>query len=199
MDGPDRSGKSTLSGLLWERLRRRGVSCLRTREPGGVPLAEALRRVLLDKTRDIAPFTEFLLYEAARSQHSRDLILPALARYQVVLCDRFSPATYAYQGAARGIPRRLIDLVDGVATEGVEPDLTAVIDLPESEFQKRGSRSREDRLEREGARFRRRVREGFKDYVRRHREAFLIDGRKNSGEIAAEIMRRLDPMLKRRP
>ncbi len=163
-----------------------------------MPLAEALRRVLLDKSRAIAPFAEFLLYEAARTQHSQDLILPALSKYKVVLCDRFSPATYAYQGAARGIPRRLIDLVDGGATKGLKPDLTAVIDLPESEFQKRGSRSREDRLEREGARFRRRVRKGFRDYARRRREAFLIDGRKNPEEIVGEILKRLEPMLNKR-
>lgn len=187
-----------MAGLLCERLRRRGVSCLRTREPGGVPLAEALRRVLLDKSRAIAPFAELLLYEAARTQHAQDLILPALSKYRVVLCDRFSPATYAYQGAARGISRRLIDLIDGVATKGLQPDLTAVIDLPESEFQKRGSRSREDRLEREGERFRRLVRAGFRGYVRRRRGAFLIDGRKNSGEIVGEILKRLDPLLKRR-
>ncbi len=162
-------------------------------------LAEALRRVLLDKTMAISPFAELLLYEAARTQHARDLVLPALSRYRVVLCERFSPATYAYQGAARGIARRLIDLIDGEATRGLRPNLTAVIDLPESEYQRRGTPSREDRLERAGARFRRRARRGFRDYVRRHREAFLIDGRKSSAEIADEIMSRIEPLLKRRP
>ncbi len=176
LDGPDRSGKSTQARLLAEFLGRRKIPFLLTREPGGSALSEIIRKVLLDRRIRIGPLAELFLYEAARAQHVEETILPALRRGRLVICDRFSPATYAYQACGRGLDPRRVEGVDRWARGGVAADLAIVIDVPESGFRRRGKREGADRMERESASFRRKVREGFRSYARRHRRVLLVDG-----------------------
>ncbi|MDD5656933.1 MAG: dTMP kinase [Elusimicrobia bacterium] len=195
LEGPDKCGKSTQARLLARRLRRRGPRLLHTREPGGTKLAEAVRRVLLRPGHRVDPLAELFLYEAARAQHTREKILPALRRGEWVLCERYSLATLAYQGHARGLPLPMIRVLDRVATGGLRPDLTVVLDIPESEFSRRDRRRRLDRLELESARFRRRVREGYRLLARRLPGCVLLNGRRPPRVVHAQIVRHVDRLL----
>lgn len=130
-EGPEGGGKSTQSRLLGRALEARGYSVLLTREPGGTPFGETIREILLgSRHSDMLPETEALLSTAARAQHVAEVIQPALARGQIVLCDRFVDSTLAYQGAGRGLEiSALIDL-QRFALRGVWPDLTLLLDVP---------------------------------------------------------------------
>ena len=167
-EGPEGAGKSTQLKLCAEYLRSRNMEVITTREPGGTPLAEQLRGILKTHSGDekLHPETELLLMEAARSQHMRELILPALERGCTVLCDRFYDSTAAYQGAARNIDRKLIDDLNLFASGFRKPDLTFILDLDvESGFRRAGKRAETageyDRFEAETRSFHLRVREAF--------------------------------------
>lgn len=167
-EGPEGAGKSTQIQLCAEYLRSRGLEVVTTREPGGTPLAEQLRSILKTHSgsEKLHPETELLLMESARSQHMRELILPALERGAVVLCDRFYDSTTAYQGAARNIDRDLIDDLNLFASAFRRPDMTFLLDLDvESGFRRAGKRSETageyDRFEAENRSFHLRVREAF--------------------------------------
>lgn len=131
LEGPEGAGKSTNREYLAERLRAEGIEVLLTREPGGTPLAEKIREVLLatgDEVMD--PDTELLLVFAARAQHLAQVIRPALARGAVVICDRFTDSTYAYQGAGRGLSLERIATLETFVQGDLRPHLTLVFDLP---------------------------------------------------------------------
>jgi dTMP kinase len=194
LEGPDKSGKSTQARLLLSTLRRQGLPCVHTREPGGTGLAEAVRGVLLDPHQQVDPLAELFLYEASRAQHTREKILPALARGSWVLCERYSLATFAYQGYARGLSLPMIRTLDRIATGGLRPDLTIVLDIPESEFASRDQARKLDRLERESLAFRKRVRDGYRLLARRLRGCALINGRRPLAEVQAEIARRVEAL-----
>jgi dTMP kinase len=165
LEGVEGSGKSTQIRNLAEVLRQAGYRVLHTREPGGTPSAEAIRDILLTapSQEPIAPQTEALLILAARCQHVTYLITPALRRATVVLCDRFSDSTLAYQGFARGLDLEWLMEANRIATGGLTPDLTLVLDLPVSVglARRRADRGQQNRLDRETARFHRKVRRGF--------------------------------------
>src|SRR5438046_2406772 len=108
LEGPDKCGKSTQAALLADRLRERGFSVVHTREPGGTSFAEAIRKILLDDSHRVDPLAELLLYEAARAQHTKEKLLPALEQGQTVIAERYTLATLAYQGFARGLDLGLI-------------------------------------------------------------------------------------------
>lgn len=130
-EGTDGAGKSTQGLYVEAFLRGRGIDCLRTREPGGTPMGEAIRSLLLDKSTLVAtPATELLLVFAARAQHIAELIEPALARGTWVLCDRFTDATYAYQGAAGALGFEAVSRVEQWVQGDLRPDLTLVFDVP---------------------------------------------------------------------
>jgi len=171
-EGIEGSGKSTQIRLLSDFLAARGVPHLVTREPGGTPLAEAVRSLLLEPSRREAPFpeTELLLYEAARCQHARAVVRPALEAGTAVLCDRFCDATLAYQGAGRGLDAAWIEELNAFAANGLVPDLTVLLDLPPEEGLARLARRAggPDRLEAEAIAFHRRVREGYLALATRH-------------------------------
>jgi len=194
LEGPDKCGKSTQAKLLARGLRRRKIPFIHTREPGGTRSAEAIRAVLLDPGLKVAPLAELLLYEASRAQHTREKILPALERGVWVLCERYSLATMAYQGCARGLSMPMIRTLDRIATGGLRPDLTVVLDIPEAEFAARDRSRRLDRLELESAAFRKRVREGYRRLARRLPGCVLVNGRRPLAEVREDIARRVEKL-----
>lgn len=162
-EGVEGSGKTTQITLLGEFLRDRGKTVVLTREPGGTPLAEQIRELLLQKGReDMAPLTELFLYEAARAQHVQARIRPALEAGAVVLCDRFADSTTAYQGAGRHLDADTIQMLNRLATGALGPDHTYILDLPADEGIRRAhARGSTDRMMEETLAFHQRIREQF--------------------------------------
>mgnify|MGYP001773126043 FL=1 len=163
LEGPEGAGKSTNREYLAERLRACGVDVVLTREPGGTPLAERIRELLLTPADEpMAVDTELLLVFAARAQHLAQVILPALERGAVVLCDRFTDATYAYQGGGRGLSIERIAQLEAFVQGELRPDLTLIFDLPvEVGLARAAARGRLDRFEQEGLRFFESVRRAY--------------------------------------
>ena len=163
LEGPEGAGKSTQMLALAEYLRAAGKSVIETREPGGTSLGEAIRHILLDPAQTtLASDAELLLLFAARAQHLAELIRPALARGEWVLCDRFTGASYAYQGGGRGIPGSRIAVLEQWVQADLQPDLILVLDLPvELGLQRAGKRGPADRFEREEQAFFERVRAAY--------------------------------------
>jgi len=165
LEGPEGAGKSTNREYLAERLRACGVDVVLTREPGGTPLAERIRELLLTPADEpMAVDTELLLVFAARAQHLAHVIRPALERGAVVLCDRFTDATYAYQGGGRGLSIERIAQLEVFVQGELRPDLTLIFDLPvEVGLARAAARGRLDRFEQEGLRFFESVRRAYLD------------------------------------
>lgn len=155
LEGPEGAGKSTNREYLADQLRTTGLDVVLTREPGGTPLAERIREVLLAPSDEaMCVDTELLLMFAARAQHLAQVIRPALARGAVVLCDRFTDATYAYQGGGRGLSLERIAQLETFVQGALRPDLTLVFDLPvEIGLARASARGRLDRFEQEGRAF----------------------------------------------
>jgi dTMP kinase len=156
-EGTEGAGKSTLMAALRIALESRGIEVVSTREPGGVPVAEKIRSVILENS--MSPWTELFLYEAARAEHLQRVILPAMSRGAWVLCDRFTDSSLAYQGHARGLPWKKVETLNSLATEGREPDLVVWLDIDPAA----GLRAARDpnRFEAEGVAFQTKVRAGF--------------------------------------
>ena len=163
LEGPEGAGKSTNRDYLAARLREHGLDVVLTREPGGTPLAEKVRELLLAPSDEaMAADTELLLVFAARAQHLAQVIRPALARGAVVLCDRFTDATYAYQGGGRGLSVERIATLEQFVQGDLRPDLTLVFDLPvEVGLARAAARGRLDRFEQEGQAFFEAVRQAY--------------------------------------
>ncbi|HQU16319.1 MAG: dTMP kinase [Chromatiales bacterium 21-64-14] len=164
VEGTEGVGKSTHMPFLESGLRDRGIDVVVTREPGGTPLGEAVRALVLDQRhQEMAPDTELLLMFAARAQHLAQVVLPALEAGSWVLCDRFTDATYAYQGGGRGVdPARIVELERFVQGD-LRPDLTLLLDAPvEIGLERAGRRGPADRFERETLDFFQRVRAAYR-------------------------------------
>jgi dTMP kinase len=159
-EGGEASGKTTQSELLAIHLEAGGWKVLRLREPGGTLLGEEVRRLLLDRDDGLTAEAELLLFLAARAELVRRVILPALVAGAVVICDRFSDSTYAYQGYGRGLALDTVRRLDAWATGGLKPDLTLLLDLP-VELSRRRLGDNNDVFEREDDAFHERVREGY--------------------------------------
>jgi len=161
LEGIEGSGKTTQAERLRDLLARRGLDVVVTREPGGSPIAEKIREILLDpRNRKMVALTELFLYEASRTQHVAEVIRPALEAGKTVICDRFFDASTAYQGNARGLDMETVERLNLLATGGIVPDLTIVLDLPAEVGLRRLKRSR-DRIESEAIEFHERVRQGY--------------------------------------
>ncbi|HPQ70678.1 MAG TPA: dTMP kinase [bacterium] len=182
-EGPEGSGKTTQIVRAVEYLRSCGLPVVQTREPGGTPIADQIRAVLLRADNAaITPLTELLLYFAARAQHVAEVVRPALEAGKIVVCDRFADSTWAYQGHARGMNTEMIERLNDIATGGLRPDLTLLYDLPIEEGLRRArSRAeclddaeREDRFENEALEFHRKLREGFLLLARREPLRFRV-------------------------
>jgi dTMP kinase len=197
-EGIEGCGKSTQARLLGEYLRRQGYVTVETREPGGTPLAEKIRSLMLDRTDEpVAPETEAFLVFAARRQHVAQVIEPALARGAIVLCDRFSDSTLAYQGYARGMNVSMLERLNRLATHAVAPDLTLVFDVPVATgLARRQSAAETNRLDRESLRFHRKVRAGFLDLATRHPKRMkVIPARAAKETVTRAVVRVVAPML----
>lgn len=188
LEGPDKSGKSTQARLLVDALKDRGLEVLHTREPGGTSVAEGVRKVLLDPNLTIDPVAELFLYEASRAQHTSEKILPALKEGKVVISERFTMSTDAYQGFARGLGLKTTTTLNKIATSGLAPDLTILLDIPVAEFDARDQGRELDRLERENAEFRRKVREGYLKAAKADKNAVVLDGRLPADAIQKRIL-----------
>jgi dTMP kinase len=188
LEGVDGAGKSTHLDGLAASLRQRGKSVTVTREPGGTALGEKLREILL--AQPMHPDTETLLMFAARREHLAQVIVPALAEGRWVICDRFTDATYAYQGGGRGMaPDRIAALERWVHGE-LQPDLTLVFDVPAAVARQRlaASQSHPDRFEREDADFFERVRRAYLDRARADpRRVRIVNGNRASAEVKKEL------------
>lgn len=186
-EGIDGAGKSTHIDAVAERLRGRGGEVLSTREPGGTALAEQLRELVLHTTMDA--LTETLLVFAARRDHVSQVIRPALGRGACVLCDRFTDATFAYQGGGRGFDLGVLAALEGWVQEGLQPDLTLLFDLPASvAAQRRGAARAPDRFERQDEAFFERVIDGYRRRALADPGRFAqIDARRPTEEVARQI------------
>jgi dTMP kinase len=175
-EGPEGSGKSTHAQLLASYLKKRGRRVIVTREPGGTKLARAFRRLLLETGDGLSPLAELFLYETDRAQHVEETILPALKRGQTVLCDRYTDSTLAYQGDGRGLDRGIIQALNRIASQDVTPDLTILLDVPAEKGlrQARAFKKGDDRLERAGLAFHKRVRQGFLRLAKREPKRFAV-------------------------
>jgi len=161
-EGCEGCGKSTHSRLLYEYLKKLGYECTITREPGGTRAGEEIRKILLhSEDISISDVTELFLFESARAEITRQIIRPALDKKRVVICDRFSDATLAYQGYGAGIPAKIIKILDRVATDGIKPDLTLVLDIDIATGLARAKRKGYDRIEKKALGYHKRVRAGY--------------------------------------
>lgn len=189
-EGPEGAGKSTQLRLLADRLQAQGAAPLLTKEPGGTPVGERLREVVLDPALTMAPLSEFLLYSSSRAQLVADAIRPALDAGKVVLCDRFAGASVAYQGYGRGLPLGLIHFVTRLVTEGLKPDLTLFFDLePEVGLARVARRGSKDRLEQADLAFHRRVREGFLTQAEADPSWVTLDASLSETELQVQVWR----------
>ena len=199
-EGPEGGGKSTHAKELAEALRAEGKTVLETREPGGTRLAELIRGLVREERED-PPVTraEVLLFLAARAQVVANVIRPALARGEWVVCDRFSDSTFAYQGYGRGIDVALLKDLNEFATEGLVPDLTILLDVPPEVSRVRlaerqsATATSADRIESAGELFHRRLRDGFLELARREPARFVvIDSSGPREEVSQGVMKAVD-------
>jgi dTMP kinase len=199
LEGIEGAGKSSLQQALARALKERGLDVVATREPGGTPLAEQIRALVLARRAEgVPPATELLLMFAARAAHVAELIEPALARGDWVLCDRFTDASRAYQGAGRGLDPQAIEALAAIAHPGLAPDLTLVLDLPPEEglARARGRASEGDRFEDEQLEFFARVRLGYlelaaRDPARMH----VLDASQPPATVRAAALRLVEGLL----
>jgi dTMP kinase len=203
LEGIEGAGKSTAARFVREWLTARGITVCATREPGGTPLAERVRELVLNRQGEpITPVTETLLMFAARALHLENLIRPALARGEWVVCDRFTDATRAYQGGGRGVSGEWIEQLAGAVQRGLAPDCTLLLDLPvevglQRVHQRSGTSAPTDRFEEEPARFFERVRATYLDLARADAERIrIIDASRGLAEVQGQVASALETLVK---
>ena len=198
-EGPEGCGKSTQSRLLYEYLKQRGYRCIYTREPGGTKVGEAIRKVLLDsKGLEISGLAELLLFEAARAQIVKDVVAPALERREVVISDRFSDATFAYQGYCSRLDLGVIRKIDMVSTGGMVPDLTILLDIDTSLGLRRATRVRRDRMEEKPFAYHASVRGGYLAIAKANPKRIkVIKPRGTIGRTQGAVRRKVECVIQR--
>ena len=203
-EGIEGCGKTTQVKRLVKRLNRFDIPLITTLEPGGTNIGKRIRGILLDSNnRDLSPLTELLLYVADRAQHVEEVIKHALDQGKWVICDRFFDATVAYQGSARGLDMELIKILNEKVTQGVQPDLTLLLDCPEEvglgraiTRNKTQSQKGQDRFEREKLDFHRAVRTGYLELARKNHKRFaVIDATLAEDEMEEKIFEHIEPFL----
>jgi len=198
-EGSEGSGKSTQARLLSDWLRTQGISTILTREPGGTPIGERIREVLLSPDhREMDPITELFLYLASRRQHIKELIEPSLKEGKIVITDRFSDSTMAYQGYGRGLDLSLIESLNRTATGGLSPDLTIVLDVDVREGLSRNLGIKSDRLEIEDIEFHEKVRKGFIEIAKKEpKRVFIVETKNGIEKTHDEILAIVREWIKR--
>jgi dTMP kinase len=193
LEGIDGSGKSTIAKRLVEKLRESGTSVILSREPGGTAIGEQIREILLQQeSLSMLPTTEMLLFAAARAQHVGELVRPALAEGLTVVADRFVDSSLAYQWGGRGLEKRAVDLAIELATDGLEPDLRILLDLPvESALRRRMADWNEtNRMDRESIMFHGRVRDAYHSLVAADPARWsVVDANRAVDDVSAAVWR----------
>jgi len=194
-EGGDGAGKSTQIRYLSARLRRRGYPYIITREPGGTPVGELLRRILKNRD-DITPAGELLLFVAARHELVEQIIKPSLTSGTSVICDRFSASTIAYQGYGRNLDLEVITSLNDLATGEIKPDLTVFLDIPPETALSRISGRKTDKFENSSLSFHNRVRTGFREQAKTNPESWLVlDANLPASSIAKHIWQKVKTLL----
>ncbi len=198
LEGIEGAGKSTQADLLAGYLENKGLKVLKTAEPGGTHISGRIREILLSpECRGMDPLTELLLYNAARVQHIKEVILPALERGQIVVTDRFSDSTVAYQGYGRGIDLTLIDSLDLISTGRLRPDITILLDTDvETGLKRNREVKKSDRIESEDISFHEKVREGFISIASKERDRIrVVDCSGGTESVQMKIRSVIDQLL----
>ena len=194
MEGPDGSGKGTQLARLADQLDRYGFEVVHSREPGGSPIGEKIRDLVLDPAnREMTAETEALLYAASRAQHVREVIRPAIREGKLILCDRFADSSIAYQGGGRNLGVDAVMAMNATAIDGTWPDVTVYLDIDHRKaLARRVAASEPDRMEREAESFHARVEEAYHELIRRDPQRFVVvDAEKGRDEIAEQISRQV--------
>ncbi len=191
-EGIDTSGKSTQARRLVKRLIEAGHSVVSTGEPGGTPIGESVRSILLSRQHEsLLPFSELLLFIVSRAQNTHEVIVPALQEGKTVVASRYRMSSVAYQGYGRGIDLDLIRNLNETAANGLHPDVTFLIDIP-AEVAIQRKTTEQDRIEIESMEFHRRVRQGFLELAEGDPNAIVIDGDRSPDEITEDVAQHLE-------
>ena len=195
-EGLDGSGTTTQSHYLTQYLEEKGHSVTEVEEPGGTELGRKVRDLLLqDRGIRIEPLSELLLYEVSRAQLVREKIIPRLEAGEVIISDRFAISSVAYQGYGRGIPVDQVKTLNGIALDGVEPDVTFFLDIDLEERNRRTHGKKPDRIEKEAEDFYRKVRQGYLQEIRSAGNTVIIDGSKLKKDVKREVISELTKMI----
>lgn len=196
-EGPDGCGKSTQIRFLAEYLEQVGLNVVQTREPGGSPIAEKIREVVLSRENEgMAAMTEALLYAAARAEHVHKVIAPAIEAGKVVLCDRFVDSSIAYQGYGRMLGAKTVWRINEAAVDGYMPDVTVFLNVPpERAFERMNENKEYDRLEIEDISFHRRAYEGYQELSKKP-GVIVVEARGTKYETREAIRQQIEPVLK---
>jgi dTMP kinase len=197
-EGIEGSGKTTHVDLLSDYLREKGHEVVTTREPGGTPVGEALRSVLLRKDLHVLPLTELLVFLASRAQHVEEVIRPALDKGSIVLCDRFIDASFAYQGYGRGIDLGIIETLNRLVTKGVRPNLTILLDCAvDIGLARKSADGNLDRFEKEDLSFHNRIRNAYLELAEDDPKRYVVLNAKNDlTGTQAVIREKVEKLLK---
>lgn len=201
LEGPDGSGKSTISKKIGDYLKNRGIDFIVTREPGGTSIGEKIRHIVLDNDNiNMSPETEALLYAAARGQHIHEKILPALQEGKLVLSERFILSSLAYQGVGRGLGIERVKDINDFAIRGVQPDLVLFFHVdPEVTLGRKIHKQIGDRLEEEGNDFHKKVYEGYIELLKMYPENIkIIDATRTIDEVFKQSVEELEKLLEKK-
>jgi len=201
LEGPDGSGKSTQRSLLANYLLTKGYEVLSTREPGGTRISESIRMILLNpEYKEMHPLTELLLFAAGRVQHTKEIIIPALRAGKIVISERYFDASIVYQGYGRGLDLKIVKTINQIATQGIKPDLTLILDIePGLGLTRVGQRSSKDRLEKLSLEFHDRERRGYLALAKEEPERIkVIDASGSAEEVQIRIRKVVEDVLSQR-
>ncbi|MEK7286612.1 MAG: dTMP kinase [Nitrospirota bacterium] len=196
-EGGEGSGKTTQIARLADYLKKKGHTVLETREPGGTFVGEAIRSILLSGEEDLAPKTELFLFLANRVQHLEEVILPALQNHTIVLCDRFSDSTLVYQGMVRGIPFEAVNKISHFATEGLEPNMTFLLDINVKKSRARlANREERNRYDLAAEEFHQQIRDGYLALAKKNPNRIrVIRADLPERRVFIEIRKEIDDLL----
>ena len=198
IEGTDGAGKSTQIELLTEYLSKKGRDVLVTREPGGTPIGEKIREIILDtENSEMSDITEAMLYAASRAQHVNEKIKPALLEGKIVICDRFVDSSIAYQSSARGISRELIEDINKYAVCGITPDITLYFDItPEEGIKRKKNMHKLDRQQKEKEDFHKRVYDGYQNLLKLYPERIKrVDASQSISDVHKQVIEYINKIL----